>query len=140
MNKVYKITAVIFLLFNIIGAFYGGINLILYPDGSSIQLSLDLLEHAPFSNFLIPGIILLSANGLFGTFVLLKILKNGRDSGRLLIAQGVILTGWILIQIALIRTIFILHFILGGVGLILILLGWILNRVQKNNSRRTEYN
>jgi hypothetical protein len=134
MFKINKIASIILLLFNLIGAFYGGINLILHPNGSSIQLSLDLLKHTPFNDYLIPGVILLSANGLFCAFVLLKVLKNSRTFGRLIIAQGIILTGWIIIQILLIRTIFILHFILGGVGIFLIILGWFQNNFQKNNN------
>jgi len=134
MYKINKIASIILLLFNLIGAFYGGINLIINPNGSSIQLSLDLLKHTPFNDYLIPGVILLSANGLFCAFVLLKVLKNSRTYGRLIIAQGIILTGWIIIQILLIRTIFALHFILGGVGIFLIILGWFQNNFQKNNN------
>lgn len=132
MFRINKITSIILLLFNLIGAFYGGTNLILHPDGSSIQLSLDLLKHTPFNDYLIPGVILLSANGLFCAFVLLKVLKDSRIYGRLVIAQGIILTGWIIIQILLIRTIFFLHFILGGVGILLIILGWLQNNFQEN--------
>ena len=132
MSKINKISSIILLLFNLIGAFYGGINLILHPSGSSIQLSSDLLKYTPFNDYLIPGVILFSANGLFCVFVLFKVLKNSRTYGRLIIAQGIILTGWIIIQILLIRTIFILHFILGGVGIILIILGRLQSNFQKD--------
>jgi hypothetical protein len=40
--------------------------------------------------------------------------------------QGAILCGWIIIQMLLIRTIYFLHFILGGTGLALIILGILL--------------
>jgi hypothetical protein len=127
----YRTMSIILLLFNLIGAFYGGINLMLHPDGSSIKLSLDLLQYTPFDNYFIPGVILLSANGLFCAFVLFNVLKNSSTYGRLIIAQGIILTGWIIIQILLIRVIFILHFILGAVGILLIILGWLQNILQK---------
>lgn len=131
MIKTIKFTSIILLLFNLIGAFYGGISLILHPDGSLIQLSLDLLKHTPFADYLIPGVILISANGLFCSFVLFKLLINSKIYGKLIIGQGILLTGWIIIQILLIRTTFILHFILGGVGIILIFLGWLQNNFQK---------
>jgi hypothetical protein len=41
------------------------------------------------------------------------------------IAQGIVLVGWIAIQIMLIQTIYFLHGILGAVGLALIILGWL---------------
>ncbi|MDH4058409.1 MAG: hypothetical protein OEU76_06570, partial [Cyclobacteriaceae bacterium] len=114
MFRTSKIFSIILLLFNLIGAFYGGMNLILHPDGSSVQLSLELLYHTPFNDFLIPGVILLCANGLFCAFVLLQVLRNRSTFGKLIIAQGIILTGWIVVQMLLIRTIFVLHFVLGG--------------------------
>ncbi|MBK8555204.1 MAG: hypothetical protein IPL65_05270 [Lewinellaceae bacterium] len=124
--------SVVLLLFNLIGAFYGGINLILHPDGSSIALSLALLKYTPFNDYLIPGVILLSTNGIFCTFVLLKVLQSSKNYGRLVLVQGMLLSGWIIVQILLIRTIFFLHFILGGIGICLIALGWMQHTFQKN--------
>jgi amino acid permease len=68
-----KILTVLLLLFNGIGAIYGGGNLILHPDGSSIELSPDWLKHTPFRDYLIPGIILFIANGLLSVFVLVTL-------------------------------------------------------------------
>jgi hypothetical protein len=41
------------------------------------------------------------------------------------LAQGAILTGWIIIQILLIQTIYPLHIIMGSVGIALIVIGWL---------------
>lgn len=134
MIRFYKVTSIVLLVFNLIGAFYGGINLILHPDGSSIGLSLDLLKQSPFSDFLIPGILLLAANGLFGLVVLLTILINHRNYPRFVMAQGVILTGWIVIQVWMLQSIFFLHYVLGSVGIGLLLLGWF----QRDWARKSE--
>lgn len=123
MRKLYKIFSVLLLAFNMLGAFYGGTSLILYPDGSDIQLDLNFLEHSPFKNYLIPGIILFCVNGLFSAFVLWQVVMNKRHAAKLIIVQGILLTGWILIQIMLIRSVFGLHFIMGGTGLSLIAFG-----------------
>jgi hypothetical protein len=120
-----KILTVLLLLFNGIGAIYGGGNLILHPDGSSIELSPDWLKHTPFPDYLIPGIILFIANGLLSVFVLGTLLLKHRNYHTFVIAQGIILVGWIAIQIMLIQTIYFLHGILGAVGLALIILGWL---------------
>lgn len=132
MIRIYKLVTIVLLVFNVIGAFYGGINLILHPDGSSIGLSLDVLKHKPFNDFLIPGILLLAANGLFGLVVLATVLINYRKYPWFLMAQGVILSAWIVIQVGLIQTIFFLHYLLGGIGIALIILGR-LQHVQKRN-------
>lgn len=126
MKKILIILACLLLLFNGIGAIYGGWNLIIHPDGSSIQLTMDWLKHTPFQNYLIPGIVLFIANGLFSIAVVIMLLFNKHYSPWFIIAQGAILTGWIIIQMLLIRTVHFFHYILGGTGLALIILGMLL--------------
>ncbi|HET7819802.1 MAG TPA: hypothetical protein VFL70_10885 [Bacteroidia bacterium] len=111
MKTLLNILATLILLFNGIGAIYGGWLLIINPDGTSLQLPLDLLTHSPFNDYLIPGIILFTANGLFSFFVLLGLIFKFRNYAYLLIAQGVILLGWIIIQILLVRTFYYLQVI-----------------------------
>ncbi len=123
MKTLLKLITLLLSLFNSVGAIYGGWNLIIHPDGSSIQLSLEWLKHTHFDDYLIPGIILFIANGLFGAFVFFATIFNYRYFSWLVIAQGLILTGWILIQIILIETIYFLHPILGAIGITLIILG-----------------
>ena len=94
-----------------------------YPDGSNLGLSLDLLKQTPFDNYLIPGIVLFIANGLFSLLVLLTIFLGLKSSAWFIIFQGSILTGWILIQVLLIKTLHPFHFLLGSVGIALFLIG-----------------
>jgi hypothetical protein len=124
MKILLKILTSLFLLFNGIGAIYGGGNLMIYPDGSSISLSLDWLKYTPFEDYFIPGIILFIGNGLFSFLVFISLILNRENYPRLVIAQGLILTAWIVIQIFLIQTVYFLHIILGAVGLLLIISGW----------------
>lgn len=134
MKNILKIIASILLLFNGIGALYGGLSLMMYPDGSNIQLSMDWLEHTPFHNYFIPGLVLFIANGFFSIFVFISLLLNHRLSARLVMVQGAILCGWIIIQILMIQTVYFLHFILGGVGLGLILSGLLLQKTKAGKS------
>lgn len=134
MKLFFKIAAGLLLLFNGIGAIYGGLNLIIHPDGSSIQLSPDWIEGTVFKNYFIPGIVLFAANGLFSIFTLLVMAFNRRNYFWFIILQGMILTGWILIQILLIQTIYFLHIILGGVGIILFVLGFALKNIAKREA------
>ncbi len=131
MKTFLNILVSILLLFNGIGALYGGWNLMLYPDGSSIQLSMEWLKHTPFVDYRIPGFILFIANGLLSAFAFIALLLKLKQYPWLVIAQGAILTGWILIQILLIQTIYFLHFICVSVGIVLIMVGWILVRYSR---------
>ena len=129
MKTYLKIISAFLLIFNGVGALYGGWNLISHPDGSSIHMSIDWLKHSPFDNYLIPGIILFIANGIASIIVLFALLFNYPKYSWLIIAEGAILTGWIIIQIQLIQTVYFLHFIMGGTGILLIISGYILLRI-----------
>jgi hypothetical protein len=110
---IYKIIAILLLLFNGVGAIYGGGNLILHPDGSSQGITIEWLRYSPFNDFLIPGIVLFLVNGILSFVVIIFILINFRHYRMLVIAEGVLLSGWIVIQMFLLRTVNNLHIIMG---------------------------
>ena len=120
-----NILAVVLLLINGLGAIYGGTNLVAFPDGSSIGLSLSWLEHSPFENYLVPGIVLLLANGVLSMIAVLAIMIGARISALLVILQGILLTGWILVQMLLIQTVYFLHVVMGTIGVLLMVIGWL---------------
>jgi hypothetical protein len=115
MKLLLTIVAAALLLFNGIGALYGGWSLMAYPDGSNLQMPLEWLERTPFSDFLIPGIILFIAMLLF----------NHKKASWLVMAQGVILMGWIVVQILLVQKYHPLQLILGVAGIGLIAAGYL---------------
>jgi hypothetical protein len=47
-----------------INAFYGGVSLMLAPDGSLLGMKPGWLNNSPFSNYFIPGLLLLIFNGI----------------------------------------------------------------------------
>ena len=122
--KFNRVISGILLLINLFGAFYGGFGLMLKPDGSNIGLSIELLKYSPFHDFFIPGFILLMANGLCSMIVIITVFTNQKNYPLFIMAQGIILTTWIIAQIFIIDTIFFLHYLFGGIGIILILSGW----------------
>ena len=116
--------ALILLIFNGISAVGGGLGLIVEPGGESFQMPRSLLEHTPFHNFLIPGIILLTMNGLLSLTIAILVLRRVSLSAWLVMVQGCILLGWILTQIALIREYApLMHTLYLVVGLLLVLSG-----------------
>ncbi len=123
--------ASILLLFNGIGALYGGWNLMMHPDGSSIQLTPDWLLHTPFTNYFIPGLVLFIFNGLFSMVAFAALLFKHRLYPWLIMAQGAILMGWIVIQMLLIQTVYFLHYVMGGTGIALLVAGYLLLKRNK---------
>ena len=127
MKIFLKVFVALLLLFNGIRAIYGGWHLMTKPDGSSLMMPLDMLEHSPFNNYFVPGIILFIANGLFSLFVLVMLLVNYKKYSLLIIAQGVVLVTWIIVQIIMIQTIEKVHVIYGGAGILLIICGGVMS-------------
>jgi len=125
---------IILLGFLSIGAFYGGICLIISPDGSLLQMPVELLANSPFKSFLIPGLILLFTFGIFPAFVVYGLIKKpeNRFFNRLnliydyhfawtfaiYIAIGQII--WINIQTLILNSVGILHTIYSSLGLLII--------------------
>jgi hypothetical protein len=130
MKLLLKILAVILLLFNGTGALYGGYHLMSHPDGSSISLPQQYLQDIPFENYFIPGIILFIFNGLFSIAAIITTLLHNKRYPLFIIAQGIILSIWITVQIIYIGPIFFLQFILGAVGLLLIVSGSVLYKME----------
>ena len=135
----YRLASLFLLLFNIVGAFYGGIGLISDPSGASVGLAPELLSKSPFSDYLVPGIVLLVINGIFCSLVFIATSLTWKGYEKLLIIQGLLLTTWIVIQMLMINTIYFLHFILGGAGVFFLFAGLMLLKHQEHiNTREPE--
>lgn len=134
MKLLLKILAVILLLFNGTGALYGGYNLMLHPDGSSISLPSEYIQNIPFDNYFIPGVILFVCNGLFSFTGIVTMLLKKATYPFFIVAQGVILSIWITVQVIYMGPIFFLQLILGTVGLTLILCGVLLYRSEQKTT------
>jgi uncharacterized membrane protein (DUF2068 family) len=48
-----------------IGGIFGGVAFVLAPDGALLRIPTSYLEETPFSDFLIPGLLLLTLLGIF---------------------------------------------------------------------------
>ncbi len=124
MKKFFQIFSAVLLLFNGLSALFGGWQLMVQPDGSSMQMSLDWLQYSPFSNYLIPGILLFVVNGLMSIFVFTLLIIKYKYYPLLVMLQGVLLFGWIVVQVLMVRDLVWIQVLFGIIGLILLLLGW----------------
>lgn len=127
--KVFRALGMLLLAFNGTGAMYGGGSLMIHPDGSGLRLDPALLAHTPFRNFIIPGLVLFVVNGLCSLVILLLSATHYRGYDRYTTLQGVLLLGWLLIQILMIRTLDIMHLVMGLTGLGLVVCGMAMKKL-----------
>lgn len=111
--------AVSFLVLLGVGALAGGIALVAKPDGSIMRFDLALLAGSPFSDYLVPGLIL---GGLFGIG---SLAVAGMGMRRMLLAPflafaiGCGQMIWIVVELAIIREFSFLHPTCFAIGLVI---------------------
>lgn len=103
-----------------LGAIGGGFMLVKDPSGSALGLPASLLEGSPFSDFLIPGLFLVVVNGVGSMIGSALSFTRKRIAKEIAMVLGAILLAWIVIQLAIIRSLswlHVLYFMLGIVEL-----------------------
>lgn len=113
------------LIINGATATYGGINLLLWADGSSLGIPPGLLSDTPFTDYFIPGLLLLLFNGISSIIVVIIFICKSSYSIWLVQIQGLALLTYIVIQVLMIDVIVPLHVVCGFAGIVLILFGWL---------------
>ena len=130
MKKLFKSISIILLSFLAFTALSGGWLLIADPSGGIMDMPVSEMRFSPFKDYLIPGIILFSVLGC-GSLVLLSfVVFNKTNSNLLLILAGIVVNGWIIVQMIMLAQINWLQFVFVVVGLALIVSGVMLNRVR----------
>jgi hypothetical protein len=74
---------------------------------------------------------LLTVNGFLSLSITALTLARVSHYSLAIMAQGTLLLGWIIIQVLLLRFTFVLHFVMGAAGLLLIAIGYYLFRYNK---------
>ncbi len=75
-NKRFFMGLGILQLFISLGAIPAGISFLLDPSGKGLGMATDLLKNSPFINFFIPGLYLLSINGIGNLIGAIFLLEN----------------------------------------------------------------
>ena len=118
------------------GAFISGGLLVAAPDGALMQMPLKMLQFSPFSNFLVPGIILALLLGLYPLAVAWSLWQkpawhwpDGINPFKQMywgwaasLSSGGILLVWITVQVLMLRSLAFLHVLYFVWGWALILL------------------
>lgn len=127
---------IVLLVFIGIGAVISGAMLFAAPEGHLMQWSTDDLAGTPFSNYLIPGIILFLFVGIFPLFVAYGLLKKPSWSWPNIInpmkkmhwawtaswAAGVIMLIWITVETVLLGYLSFLQPVIAVYGIVIIVL------------------
>jgi hypothetical protein len=119
-----------------LSAAFGGIVLVANPTGGLIGMPISLLRFSPFHDFLIPGLILGIVFGI-GSFAAILALcirptwslasalthatgEHWAWSVALVIGSGQVI--WIVTEMLMLRGVGVLHFLYGGLGLLIVFL------------------
>lgn len=109
--------------FQAVSGIYGGAALVLDPTGSTLQMPISLLEGSPFSDYLLPGIILFSVLGIFPAIVCYGLLRKMEWAWLGTLVVGIALVIWIGVEVAMVgyHSEPPLQFIYGVLGVIILI-------------------
>ena len=102
----------------------GAVPLLRDPHGSPLSMPQSLLAHSPFHSFLVPGLALLFCNGLLSFVIFSAVIRKQKYYGRWIFVQGLVLAGWLLVEVAVLRFVVWPHWFYGGVACLLLICGW----------------
>jgi hypothetical protein len=120
-----------------IGAIPAGYGLLADTSGESVGMSLALLENSPINSFLLPGLFLLLVNGFAHLVGAYLSFSRNRYAGYAGLILGVLLSLWIIIQVAWISLSSVLQPLFLMIGLINSYLGW---KIVKTESATVDAN
>lgn len=98
--KTVVLATVILQAFNGLSGLAGGFGLITNPDGEALAMSTEWLQSTPFTNFLIPGIVLFTFNGLGNIAGFIATLRKHEKAALIATAFGAIMMTWIVAQVS----------------------------------------
>ena len=130
MKKYYIILGAL-QAFTALGAIPAGLGYLLDTSGKGMGVTTEMLSASPLNSFLLPGLFLLIVNGFANALgAYLSFIKN-KIAGHLGLILGILLTLWIIIQVAWISLSSFLQPLFLVIGLTNIFLSWM---ILKNKS------
>jgi hypothetical protein len=126
LSNAARIIAIILLSLTGINAIIAGLLFIIDPSGEKMGMLVNYLKHSPFQTFLIPGITLFIVNGIMNCIAAIAIIKKHTYFPELILLQGLLLSGWIIVQVMMVSDFNWLHALMLTIGILLLCLGMIL--------------
>ena len=135
--KKARIVAIVTLIFTGLSGVIGAIPLIANPGGEPWSFPQSLLQYSPFRSYLVPGIVLLVANGLLSLWVLRLTVGELPGFGWWVIVQGIVSLGRLIVEVAMLRLIVWPHYLYGTVAMALVISGNAIVRATKATTTDT---
>jgi len=129
--KKLRVVTIILLFLVGLNALAAGYSFMAEPSGKDIGISTDYLKDSPFENYFVPGLVLFCFNGVLSMLTAILAIKQWRYYPQLIVVQGCILLGWIMIQVAMVKDFNLLHFVCAAIGIVLLMSGRILTKDNK---------
>jgi hypothetical protein len=128
-SRILNGIAIFLLILTALNALAAGYSMIVEPTGKDLGMQAgEVLKYSPFSSFLIPGLVLFIMIGVGCLITSYFMIKKIKHHDLLLIAQGIVITGWIVIQVAMFREFNWMHAFVGSTGLYLTFCGYNLHK------------
>lgn len=124
--RIIRISAILLMILTGINAVIAGLLFMISPSGEMMGMTVEYLKYSPFKSFFLPGLILLTVNGLLNFYSAYLCWRKLPKHAFFVTMQGILLTGWIGIQVIMVRDFNALHMIMGSIGIVLIISGIIL--------------
>jgi hypothetical protein len=131
MKRIVYIAEGVIQAFIGIGAVVCGALLIVAPDGSFMQMPLDMLRGSPFRSFLIPGLILfliIGVGNIVSAIFCFRMRQVAAFGGMLF---GFALIIWIFVQVSMIGGGHWLQYLYFVLGLVLLILGIAMRELER---------
>ena len=131
-NSVLESLLTIASIFVMLTSIMGGILMLTGLENNN--LSFNLLAGTPFTDFFVPGILLIAIVGSTSTLSTIAFVKNMSSKAIIGILCGAVLSSWITIEILLLNQPgpTVIEIVYLGLGLVMIVLSYILKKNLKN--------
>ena len=125
MVKLMSVVSIFLLFFTGITALIGGSMLIYDPSGSPLRMTTAILAGAPFDTFLLPGLILFLFIGVSCIVIAFLEIYDRTYSTKLMLYQGIVMIGWIVVQLLIIKQFHLLQLVYLLIGVALVYTGYL---------------
>lgn len=129
-----RIIAITVLLITGLNALVAGLLFMMDPTGAKIGMTTTYLQYSPFDSFFIPGLVLFTVNGLMNLLAAMATIAQKFHFPYLILLQGILLAGWIIIQMLMVRDVNFLHITMLAFALVLTMVALLLLKIQKKTS------
>jgi hypothetical protein len=118
-----RLTLVITEAFVALSAFVAGAMFMAAPSGRLMGMTQPTLTRSPFGSYLVPGMVLFAVVGGTQALAVWAELRRWKSAGWLSVVAGVVLAGWITVQVAMIGighpmqpSLFVAGVVIAGAG------------------------